>query len=234
MFAVAPAAQANPHWYKSGSLIKEGKTIPTVTYGGELEQVSPIGKIHCTGVGGGTIENKVAGGVGKTLASEFYNCKAPECELQVKEASKGALSGKGEVRTEGLPLPEVDKHAGPGYENELTGTAEAAKEKIGLPWSAFPSPNQKEGETPPGMIRATVLCVEEPIKVPAIEAIFEGELAPEIGGSLNGLSSAHPSSAKFSGAATGGLHSELAGEGVNIGSIHYLEYTESAVLSVGA
>ena len=236
-FAVAPMAQANPHWYKNGSKIANAKPTEVVTYGGELEQVSPIGKIKCAGVGGGVVENTEAAGVGKTLASSFFKCTAPECEAQIAAASKGALSGRGEVKVEGLPTPEAGtaaEHGGPGFANELAGTESEAVEHIGLPWTAFPSPNQKEGKTPEGMIRATVYCVEEPIKVVAVEAIFEGELSPAIGGSHNGISAKSPSSAEFSDPGSGALHSELAGEGFNIGSIKYLEYAASGVISVGA
>jgi hypothetical protein len=238
-FAVVPAAQAiTPHWYKNGVIQKAGTPLQTVNYGGQtdLSQVSKIGEIHCKGVGGGFSENPVGGGagVGKVQSSEFYQCVAPGCEAA---ASEKGLKGKGEVNTENLPTP-TEANGSEGWESKLFegGTPNSVRTTIGLPWTAFPSPNQKEGTTPPGMIRATVICEFYPIKVTAIAAIFEGQLEPEIGEAasenLNGLSSAKPSVTKFAGASTGALHSEVGIEGTNSGTVKTVGYVQQEVIAV--
>jgi hypothetical protein len=241
-FAVVPSvAQAIPHWTSGGASIANGVKTPVVTFGGstDLSQKSAVGEIHCKGVGGGFVENVAGTGKGKSQASAFYECKAPQCEAQIKE--KFGVAGRGEVRTEGLPQPtEIGKVANEGWENELfegasaTGGESTLRERVGTKWEKFPSGGQAKGETPPGMIRATVICSIPALKAVAVEAIFEGALEPEVGeafsGSYNGTSALHPSEAHFGEATTGSLHSEVGGEGVNAGNVKYLGYVSQAVI----
>jgi len=242
-FAVMPAAAQAivPHWYKNAKIQAAGTPLQVVTFGGaaNLKQISGLGEINCKGVGGGFDENPVGGGAGtgKVQASEFYTCLAPQCEAQIKE--KFGVSGRGEVRTENLPLPQFGGTKGAeGWNSKLFegGAPSSVRDEIGTPWTSFPSPNQKEGETPAGMIRATVLCTIPALKAVAVEAIFEGSLTPEIGEAssenLNGLSASKPSVSKFTGATSGALHSELAGEGTNEGLVKYLGYNTQEIVVV--
>jgi hypothetical protein len=86
------------------------------------------------------------------------------------------------------------------------------------------------------MIRETEQCLIAPSKQAVAEAIFEGELKPEIGaakkGNLNGTSAAKPSSIRFEGASTGALHSSLAGEATFLGGLKYHGYNEQEVITV--
>jgi YVTN family beta-propeller protein len=232
-----------PHWTSGGATIANGVKTPVVTFGGStnLSQKSGVGEINCKGVGGGFVENVAGAGKGKSQASAFYECKAPQCEAQIKE--KFGVAGRGEVRTEGLPQPtETGKPANEGWENELfegksaTGGESTLRERIGTQWEKFPSGGQVGHASPEGMIRATVICSIPSLKMVAAEAIFEGALEPEVGeafnGSFNGLSAAKPSEAHFAGAQTGSLHSEFAGEGTNEGNVKYLGYNSQAVIGV--
>jgi hypothetical protein len=86
------------------------------------------------------------------------------------------------------------------------------------------------------MIRANVLCEVAANGQVVADAVFEGELKPEIGvaktANLNGTKASAPSRAKFNGASTGALHSELFGEGTNSGEVKYLGYNEQEVITV--
>jgi hypothetical protein len=242
VFAVVPsAAQAIPHWTSGGAAIANGVKTPAVTFGGStnLSQKSALGEINCKGVGGGFVENVAGAGKGKSQASAFYECKAPGCEAEIK--AKFGVAGRGEVRTENLPQPNVEKTLGnEGWSNELfegpsaTGGESTLREKVGTTWAAFPSGGQVGHPSPEGMIRATVICSIPALKTVAVEAIFEGALEPEVGeafsGSYNGTSAAKPSEAHFGAATTGSLHSETGGEGVNEGNVKYLGYVSQAVL----
>jgi hypothetical protein len=236
-FAVMPvAAQAvTQHWYSNGVLATEGESVPVVTFGGEtnLSQKSGLGEINCRGTGGGVIENPVGGGAGagKSNAGGFYECKAPECEAEVK--LKTGLEGRGTATLQNQPS-STKEAAFPGWTNLLeestVGGVASIREKIGEPFVTFKTPS------PAGMIRATVDCTIAANQQVVAEAIFEGELKPEIGaakkGNTNGTSAAKPSSARFEGESTGGLHSSLAGVGVNFGSVKYLGYNNQELITV--
>jgi len=143
-FAVMPAvAQAVPgHWFKNGKRQAEAVKVPVMTWGGavNLKQESPAGEINCKGVGAGYIENpkgtgtevgeKGPAGAGATLSSNFYECKEPKCETEVKE-KLGALgySGVGFAVTYNFP-----------WENKILGEG-PYEEKIGA------KPNQGAGQS---------------------------------------------------------------------------------------
>jgi hypothetical protein len=232
------------HWYKNGALIPPGKTLPVLSFGGSTDvvQVSALGEIHCKNVGAGSAENPSGGsaGVGKTVASEFYSCVAPQCETAVKE--KFGTTGRGAIRTENLPLP-IGPNGSEGWEEELlaeAGSPASVRERVGLAWSSFPSGGQSgtgpTHESPPGMMRLTVICAIPSLNTNAAEAIFEGALEPEVGeaagGGLNGMSAAHPSGVRFAGTSTGVLHSETGGELSGTGTTKYLGYTSQEVIAV--
>jgi len=230
-FAITPvAAQASIHWYKNNVIQAQAKPIPVVSYGGavNLSQKSAIGEINCRGAGGGTIENPTGGGsgVGKTNESTFFECKNNEPE-------EGAC---GKARKEnGIPLAlfAVTNAAQFGWNNLLVeGTPN--RTKVGEPFSGtfhkYPG-RGVEGEpepSPTNEIMALVSCETPPGFVPHIvglAATFEGELDPEV---VNG----NPTLAKFTGATSGALHSELAGEGTNEGSVKLVGYTNQENITV--
>jgi hypothetical protein len=226
----------SPHWYKSGALLTSGLSTPVFTAGTstDLKLVSGIGEIHCKTVGGGVIENTAGGGFGKTQAESFYGCVAPTCESEVK--AKFGVPGRGEIKAENLP--EAGETNSEGWESSLfeTGSPLTSRITTGQEWTAFPSGGQKGHESPPGMERLDVICSAPSTHTHVSEAIFEGQLEPEIGEAvenLNGTSAAHPSTMKFGGSASGSLHSEAGGTGAVTGSVRYLGYTSLEVMSVG-
>ena len=229
-FTTSPAQ----HWYRSGAIIPEGESVPIVQFGGEtnLSQNGGLGEYNCRSTGGGIVENPVGGGPGegKSNAGGFYECKAPQCEAQLAE--KG-LVGRGTATLQNQPA-STKEPAFPGWTNRLeestVGGVSSVREKIGEPFVTFKTPS------PPGMIRATVDCTIAANQQVVAEAIFEGELKPEIGaakkGNLNGTSPGKPSSVRFEGASTGALHSSLAGEGTNLGGVKFLGYNEQELITV--
>jgi hypothetical protein len=60
----------------------------------------------------------------------------------------------------------------------------------------------------------------------------QGQVSPNIGPGQNGTSSAKPSMLTFSGASTGALHSELAGENTFSGPLKYLGYNSQELITV--
>jgi hypothetical protein len=235
--AVMPvAAQAvTQHWYRNGSILGAATSVPIVTFGGEsnLSQTSAVGEINCRQVGGGSVENPAGGGagIGRTDAVGFYECKAPQCEAEVQ--AKFGVQGRGTATTQNNPGATQEPSA-VGWNNELeesvVGGVSSIREKIGEPFVSFKTPS------PPGMIRATIGCEIAASKTPVLTAIFEGELKPEIGvaktANLNGTSAGAPSHAKFSGPSTGALHSEVAGEGTNLGITKFLGYFHQENITV--
>jgi hypothetical protein len=101
-------------------------------------------------------------------------------------------------------------------ESTVAGTT-SIRQKIGEPFVTFKDPS------PPGMIRETVDYTVAATGQVLAEAIFEGELKPEIGvakiGNLNGGMASKPSKAFFEGAGTGAMHSSVGGEGNWIGEL---------------
>jgi hypothetical protein len=234
------AAQAvTQHWYQSGALMPAGEEIPVVTFGNEinLSQNSPIGAFNCKNVGGGVIDNPVGGGAGegRTNSLAFYECKAEQCEKEI--LAQTGVPGRGTLTTQNNPVATKEP-AFPGWTNLLeestVGGVSSIREKIGEPFVTFKTPS------PPGMVRMTIDCTIAPTGQIAQEAIFEGELKPEIGaaktGNLNGTSAGAPSQAKFNGASTGGLNSQLCplGEPCNhsSGNVKYLGYFHQELITV--
>jgi len=221
-FVVMPAmAQAAPHWYVNGALLKEGKVVEAVTWGEEknLAQISEKGgEINCKGIDNEEIENPVGGGAGvdRVQADDFYQCKAPQCEA-VAEKETGQ-KGKAVALVSNLPWNSTLE--------ENPESATGLSDKVGEPFVAF-------GKPTPGMIVANIIC-----SVPALgelvlaNALFEGELTPEAGGALNGTSASKPSKTRFAGATTGALHSELAGLGVNTGLVKIMGYNGQETITV--
>jgi hypothetical protein len=236
-FAMMPVAAqaATQHWYKERVRLPEGESAPIVTVGNKVNvsQNSALGEINCRGVGGGIIENPVGGGagVGRTNSSTFYECKAPLCEAEIM--TKVGLPGRATITTQNNPAATKEP-AVPGWSNVLEESTVAGvssvREKIGEPFVTFKTPS------PPGMIRETADCLIAPTGQVAVEAIFEGELKPEIGvtktGNLNGKSATRPSQVNFSGASTGALHSQVAGELTLTGNLKFVGYNELELITV--
>jgi hypothetical protein len=98
-FAVMPAvAQAQPHWYSNGKLIKAGTNVAVTTHSTPAGlSLKALGvDIVCTVKDKGTIKNPVGGGAGEDSITEFVNteCKpsVPPCETGEKvglTASRG-------------------------------------------------------------------------------------------------------------------------------------------------
>jgi hypothetical protein len=235
--AVMPAAAqaVTQHWYKNGTKLEVGTSEPIVTFGGEinLSQTSALGEINCRQVGGGSVENPTGGGagIGRTDSVDFFECKAPQCEAEIH--AKFGVEGRGTATTQNN-LAATQEPSAVGWNNELEESVVAGvssiREKIGEPFVSFKTPS------PPGMIRATIECQIVPTKTTATRAVFEGELKPEIGvakaANLNGTSAASPSLARFNGASTGALHSEVASEGTNTGITKFLGYFHQDVITV--
>jgi hypothetical protein len=189
-----------------------------------VAQTSGSGEISCRTIAAGTIENPVGGGagVGQTQASGFFECSAPQCEAAGAEKGIPAI---GRITSSNFP-----------WKDELTegGSPNSIREKIGVPFSMFGSPEPGEMvrkvscETPPGYEPSSVLYSET----------LEGQLEPEIGaaaaGTLNGTSSSKPSGIRYAGSSSGALHSQLGGEATSSGTVKYMGYNGQEVLTVGA
>src|SRR5262249_41647767 len=141
--------------------------------------------------------------------------KADWCEKKVKELT--GMEGRESVEGANMPT-SVERRFVPWsmlLEESTVGGVSSIREKIGEPFVTFKTPS------PPKMIRVKERCEIAATETAGSEAIFEGELKPEIGvaktGNLNGISASVPSQAKFNGASTGALHSTAGGEGVYFG-----------------
>jgi hypothetical protein len=236
-FAVmAVTAQAGTQqWYRSGVKLTEGKVVPIVVFGGKvnLNQTSGFGEADCKTVGGGTIENPAGSGagVGRTNSLTLYECKGATCEAEALKAT--GMEGRVRLTTQNNPAA-TQEPGFPGWSDVLEESTVAGvssvREKIGEPFEKFQTPS------PPGMLRETQTCELAATKQVLLSTISEGELKPEIGvaksGMLNGSSAANPSTIKFSGASTGALRSELAGEDTFLGSLKYLGYNEQELITV--
>jgi len=207
-------------------------------------------------------------GVGETQSSAYYECKGAECANAVNAGKAGLgplafLSGApgeavSEAVSENLPWHNQLKLA--------AGAATGIEETIGEPWNVYnPWPEHPNGSGSgaaagtlhPQQIQATIFCTVRnptfPLNTTArpnyefgrenlgvmIEAQFEGELNPEVGGANNGTGPENPAFAKFNeasaGAATSGaLESAVAGKGENSGNIKYLGYANQTFLRVFA
>ena len=84
--AVMPvAAQAEPHWYRNGVIIKEGKRVQTVTWG-KLTFNTPVGVIICKWTDAHELYNPVGGGRGldESFLYDAYECSAPGCPAIIR------------------------------------------------------------------------------------------------------------------------------------------------------
>jgi hypothetical protein len=85
-FAVMPAAaQAVPHWYKSGVLLKEGQRVQTITWG-TVSIITAVGNFICKKSNAEDIENPIGGGPGvdRMVLFDLYECVAPGCPLETR------------------------------------------------------------------------------------------------------------------------------------------------------
>jgi hypothetical protein len=236
--AMPVATQAvTQHWYQNMVKATEGEEIPVVTFGNEMN-VTMLGAqtINCRQVGGGVVDNPVGGGAGegRTNSLAFYECKNEECEKEI--LTKFGVPGRGTMTTQNNPAATKEP-AFPGWTNLLeestVGGVSSIRLKIGEPFVTFKTPS------PPGMIRWTEDCTIAPTQQVVTEAIFEGEIKPEIGvaktGNLNGTSAGVPSQFKFNGASTGGVHSQvcpLSCSGTSSGNVKYLGYFHQEMITV--
>lgn len=98
-FAVMPAvAQAQPHWYSNGKIIKAGTKVAVTTHSSPAGlSLEALGRdIVCTVKDKGTIENPVGGGAGVDSITEFVNTactpSVPPCETgETVELTAGKL-----------------------------------------------------------------------------------------------------------------------------------------------
>jgi hypothetical protein len=237
VLAVMPvAAQAvTQHWYQNGVLMTAGEETPVVMFGNEqnIEDTSALGGPDCRTVGGGVIDNPVGGGAGEGRINSLarYECKAGKCEEEVLK--QFGVPGRLTITTQNNPAATKEP-AFPGWasvlEESTVGGVSSIREKIGEPFVTFKTPS------PPGMWRQTADCTLSSTGQVLSEAIFEGELKPEIGvaktGNLNGISAGAPSQGKFNGASTGALHSSQAGADTWMGNLKYLGYFHQEVITV--
>jgi hypothetical protein len=246
------------HWFKSGTKLKQGTSVPVIYWGTavNVSLSSGAGVINCKTVSSGNIENPVGGGsgVGHTTAADYYECKQPKCESEVAESPLGGLGYQGVGFAQAYNLP---------WNNAITGSAPNIEERIGAPAGGnlgagfaegYPASSQApNGEGTPwgskGAIGLIAGCqiYPNPEGAPALggvsgqpqrvvsETPFEGELRPEIGGSLNGAASAAiPAQIRFAGAASGELKDNLGpgNGGVAGGNLKYLGYETQSPLKV--
>jgi hypothetical protein len=127
----------------------------------------------------------------------------PRSKSSKPPGSKGV--GRSRLRTTRAPRKNLRSRAGATYSKK------SVREEIGEPFETFKTPS------PTGMIRETVICEIAVNQQVREQAVFEGELKPEIGeaksGNLNGTSASKPSTVNFGGAARiGPLHSQAGGE----------------------
>ncbi len=246
------------HWFKSGTKLKQGTSVPIIYWGGavNVSLSSGAGEINCKTVASGYIENPVGGGsgIGQTVAVSYYECKAPRCESEIAEAPLAGLGYRGVGFAQAYNLP---------WKNELIGSAPLLQDRIGAPaggnlGTGFPEGYPASSQAPdgegttwgtPGAIGLISGCqvFPNPEGAPALgdasgspsrvasETPFEGELRPEIGGSLNGAASAsNPAQVRFAGKASGELKDNLGpgGGGVSGGSLKYLGYATQSPIKV--
>ncbi len=78
-FTTLPNANT-PHWYKNGTISKEGVKVPTLQWG-TLTLTSSAGALTCHTATGGYVENPTGGGPGVSATQSFnaYECSAAEC-----------------------------------------------------------------------------------------------------------------------------------------------------------
>ncbi len=145
---------AIPHWYKAGQRQAEGAQVAVLTWGGPvtLSQEGGANAVECKTVGAGYVENPRGvtdrtgaigpPGVGETLTSAYYECKAPTCESAIKTAygSQG-FKGVGFAVAENLPWSErlIGTNAQTGgaaapFEEEIGAEANATKSGKPLPY----------------------------------------------------------------------------------------------------
>ncbi len=212
------------YWYRSGVELQQSLRLPVISWGGaeDVAQTSGSGQISCRTVGAGTIENPVGGGpgVGQTQASGFFECSAPQCEAAGAEKGIPAI---GRITSSNFP-----------WKDELTegGSPNSIREKIGVPFSMFGSPE-------PGEMVRTVSCETPPGYEPSIvlfSETLEGQLEPEIGaaaaGTLNGTSASKPAGIRYAGSSSGALHAQLGGEATSSGMVKYMGYNGQEILTV--
>jgi hypothetical protein len=81
-FALTPVAAqaAEPHWYVNGVLLKEGRKVPTISFGKVDFRISG-GQSNCKWEAAGEIENPTGGlrGIDAVTQWHAYECIAPGC-----------------------------------------------------------------------------------------------------------------------------------------------------------
>ncbi len=246
------------HWFKSGTKLKQGTVVPVIYWGTavNVSLSSGAGVINCKTVSSGNIENPVGGGsgVGQTLAADYYECKQPKCESEIAESPLGGLGYRGVGFAQAYNLP---------WNDQITGSAPNIEERIGAPAGGNLGQGFAEGypassQAPDGQgtawgskgaigLIAGCQIYPNPEGAPALggvsgspsrvasETPFEGELRPEIGGSLNGaVSASNPAQIRFAGSASGELQDNLGpgNGGVGSGNLKYLGYATQSPIKV--
>ena len=252
--SLATTTPPGPHWFKNGVRLKEGATLPILTWGGatNLAQADPAGETSCKTAGAGTIVNAKGegeetggngpAGTGQTQSAVYYECKAPKCEAEVAASPLGSLGFKGVGFVQAYNLP---------WKEELFGSSAPFQEFVGSPPSlnlgngfseGFPAMSQPPSGTgsvwgAPGAIGMVMGCevfpnpeglegLRKPARVPS-EMPLEGELHPLIGGALNeGGAALHPAKIEFAGKTSGELEDPLGpgSGGYDTGQVKYLGY----------
>ena len=123
--ALPVAAQAEPHYYKSGALIAEGEKVPIVEWGTLTFNPEPEAyvEVTCEDSVGGYIENPIGGGagLGQTTSFSSYNCLAMNTCPPGRVTIEGTEYEKEvTVTSETLPWPNVLIEES-GIRNESTG-----------------------------------------------------------------------------------------------------------------
>jgi hypothetical protein len=189
----AAAAAEEGHWYKNGTILKEGSTIPFVTWGGStnVAQSSELGETNCRTVGGGTLTNPAGGGHGEGKANEyeFYECKSAACEKAAGET--------------GLPLgPHVQAGVAIPWKLIIEGAILVAGIVKELLHKNVVPAMAHAAMAEPGAINETISCETPPGFEPHVVGYAEslsGGIEAKIGPGHNGTSTSKPSVFAFFG-----------------------------------
>jgi hypothetical protein len=173
--ALPAAAQAAPHYYKSGSATAapEGEKIPTLAWGKLTLEPEPkvAAATTCENIAGGYAENPTGGGagIGATLRFATYNCANAECPAGPIEIGGKDFEKEFEVISvpQNFPWPSVLEEPEPGVvrTNSTNVEVQLACMAHGLTREEAGEGGSKgAGENEQYQLVPAVTCVTDPAK----------------------------------------------------------------------